>query len=70
MENYIIRIYRRDRRSPWKIVGLVESVEAGMKRAFSDLDQMREIIAAGKAAKSSRRRTQKKPANRDVDHES
>jgi len=53
MENYIIRIYRRDRRNPRKIIGIVESVEADMKRPFTDLDQLREIIALGGAANSN-----------------
>lgn len=52
MENYIIRIYRRDRRNLRKITGMVESVETDMKRPFTDLDQLREIIALGNAANS------------------
>lgn len=48
MENYIVRIYRRDHRNSKKITGLVESVEADVKKAFTDFDQLREILAAGR----------------------
>jgi len=40
MENYIVRIYRRDPNSPGKIVGIVEEVGGTEKRVFKNFDEL------------------------------
>ncbi len=40
MENYIIRIYRRDPNSPGKIVGIIEEVGGSEKRVFKNFDEL------------------------------
>ena len=45
---YIVRIYRREKDNPRVLVGLVEEVGKKGKRAFNDLDDLWEILTAGK----------------------
>ena len=40
MENYIVRIYRRDPHSPGKIVGIIEEVGGREKRVFKSFDEL------------------------------
>ncbi len=53
MDNYIIRIYRRDPSDPRKIVGIAESVESDEKRNFTDFDQLQEFIGMGRTIEDS-----------------
>jgi hypothetical protein len=48
MESYIVRIYRRSETIPHKLIGVVEEVEAGEKRAFTNLQELWEILDPGK----------------------
>jgi hypothetical protein len=51
MENYIIRIYRRDPADPHKPVGMVEIVETSETRAFTQASELVDIIcSAGDSA--------------------
>ena len=45
MENYIVRIYRRDEDDPHGVTGLVEFVETGEKRTFSRLSELATLLA-------------------------
>ena len=61
MENYIVRIYRRDQNRPDEIAGLVELVEAEKKQAFKNMDELSQILCSPekknpKRKKSSQRR--------------
>lgn len=47
MESYVVRIYRRDKQDPQKIIGLVEMVESAGKEAFADFDELRRILSGG-----------------------
>jgi hypothetical protein len=40
MENYIVRIYRRDARDPARIVGIVEEIGGTKKRVFKNFDEL------------------------------
>ena len=40
MENYIIRIYRRDHSNPERLTGLLESVERGTRHPFHTLNDL------------------------------
>jgi hypothetical protein len=44
VDNYIIRIYRREKDNPRKLVGVVEEVGVQGKKAFTDLDDLWEIL--------------------------
>lgn len=45
MENYIVRIYRRDKYRPDLLVGLVQAVETGKIRSFRTLSELTTILA-------------------------
>jgi len=44
MENYIVRIYRRDEQDDRKIAGLVEIIEADEKKSFASFEELRRIL--------------------------
>ncbi len=44
MENYIVRIYRREKDNPRLLVGLVEEVGSAGKKAFNSIDDLWEIL--------------------------
>ena len=48
VDNYIVRIYRREKDNPRVLVGLVEEVGKKGKRAFNGLDDLWEILNVGK----------------------
>ena len=43
-ESYIVRIYRRDKKYPAGIVGLVEVVETGQVSRFLDLEELSAVL--------------------------
>ncbi len=47
--NYIIRIYRRDRSDPEKIYGILEDIESGLKHRFTSFANLKKILAAAEA---------------------
>ncbi len=57
MDNYIVRIYRREKDNPRLLVGLVEEVGAPGKKAVNNLDDLWEILnAAGRRTGIGRNR--------------
>jgi len=44
LDNYVIRIYRRDKSDPRLIVGIVEEMHSRRKRGFNTFDELREIL--------------------------
>ncbi len=56
MDNYIVRVYRRDSKNPDQIVGLVELVEAEEKKSFANYDELREILGITSGKKDRWRR--------------
>ena len=44
MDNYIVRIYRREKDNPRLLVGLIEEVGVSGKKAFNSLDDLWEIL--------------------------
>ncbi len=44
LENYIIRIYRHEKNDPLKIVGTVEEVGMEGKKAFTNYDELWDIL--------------------------
>lgn len=45
MENYIVRIYRRDADDPNKVAGVFESVEQETENTFTNLDSLVSLLA-------------------------
>ena len=59
MENYIVRIYRRDEVDPHKVAGVFESVEQETENTFTNLNSLVSLLATectGKEAADSERR--------------
>jgi len=48
MGSYIVRIYRQEKNNPRKLVGVVEEVGVKGKRAFTNIDDLWEILSASK----------------------
>jgi hypothetical protein len=46
MENYIVRIYRRDTVDPSKIAGVFESVEQETEKTFTSLNSLMSLLAS------------------------
>ena len=44
MENYVVRIYRRQKTQPEKVVGLVEHPENGSTERFSGMSELVNIL--------------------------
>lgn len=44
MENYIVRIYRRDETDPDKVAGTFESVESENRKAFTSLSSLIDLL--------------------------
>ncbi len=49
MENYIVRIYRRDCSDPEKVTGMLESVEKETRQPFHSIDALRSLLSAAPA---------------------
>lgn len=45
MENYIVRIYRRDETDPDKLAGVFESVENETRNTFTSLNSLIDLLA-------------------------
>jgi hypothetical protein len=50
MENYIVRIYRRDSDDPSKLTGICESVEKETRDSFNTLGKLVSLISPARAA--------------------
>jgi len=44
MESYIVRIYRRNRKNPRVLAGVVEKVGEDLKEGFENIDELKEIF--------------------------
>lgn len=56
MENYIVRIYRRDHDESVKVAGIVESVETEKKQAFKNMDELARILCSSERKSSPKRK--------------
>ncbi len=59
MDNYIVRIYRREKDNPRLLVGLVEEVGVSGKKAFNSLDDLWEILNGQKSGDKKYQRNKK-----------
>ncbi len=46
MENYIVRIYRRDQKDPDKVHGLLESVERETQQPFQTITALQSLLTS------------------------
>ena len=53
LDNYVIRIYRRDKSDPRLMVGTVEEIGKKEKKGFNSFDELREILVS-KARRAQR----------------
>jgi hypothetical protein len=61
MDNYIVRIYRRDLRHPERLVGVVESVERESQQRFHTAHELLAILVESRTGKQQpNRRTERK----------
>ncbi len=44
MENYIVRIYRRDANDPEKVTGMLESVEYETRQSFHSINALQALL--------------------------
>jgi hypothetical protein len=49
MDSYIVRVYRQEENNPRKLVGVVEEVGVKGKRAFTNVDDLWEILSSSKS---------------------
>lgn len=49
MQNYVLRIYRRDALHPGRVVGIVENVDSGESTAFQDIAELMRILGGDDA---------------------
>jgi hypothetical protein len=49
LANYVLRIYRFDRKKPGHLVGFVEEVGGKGKKAFTNYDELWEILSHSKS---------------------
>jgi len=49
LANYVVRIYRFDRKNPRQIIGFVEEIGGKGKKAFTNYDELWEILSSSKS---------------------
>lgn len=55
LANYIVRIYRFQKNKPVNLVGVVEEVGTKGKKAFTNLNELWEILSSSKEMKNQER---------------
>ncbi len=59
LANYIVRIYRLDKKNPRHLVGVVEEVGVKGKKAFTNYDELWDIIISSKRKNRDRKKVRK-----------
>jgi len=59
LANYIVRIYRFDRKNPRHIVGFVEEVNGKGKKAFTNYDELWDILSGSKSIRPQGKKWEK-----------
>jgi hypothetical protein len=59
LANYIVRIYRLDKKNPRHLVGVVEEVGVKGKKAFTNYDELWDIIISSKRMSRDRKKVRK-----------
>ncbi len=58
--DYIVRIYRFDKKNPHHLVGVVEEIGVKGKKAFTNYDELWEILISSKSTMQKQRRKEVK----------
>lgn len=58
--DYIVRIYRLDKKNPRHLVGVVEEVGVKGKKAFTNYEELWEILISSKSTTQKQRRKEVK----------
>ena len=66
MESYLIRIYRREKDNPERIVGIIEEIDTKEKHSFKNMSELGKIIcpAMEKTGQKGKHRVLKRKTNR------
>ena len=59
LENYVLRIYRREKNDPRILVGVVEEVGVEGNKAFTNLDELWFILNSSKAETTKNKKRNK-----------
>ncbi len=54
MDSYVVRVYRQEKDNPSKLVGVVEEVGVKGKRAFTNIEDLWEILNHRGAAQAKK----------------
>ncbi|MGZ8428821.1 MAG: hypothetical protein ACXWWV_04435 [Candidatus Deferrimicrobiaceae bacterium] len=63
LDNYIVRIYRRDKSDPDRIVGIVEDIASNVQRRFTGFQELSKILVAAER-RSPRKKWGRLPAKK------
>lgn len=44
MDSYLIRIYRRSKKDPQQVVGVVEEIDSGLNRSFRGMAELANML--------------------------
>ena len=61
MENYVLRIYRREKKDPRILIGVVEEVGVEGNKAFRNLDELWSILNSSKTGTARTKKGAKSP---------
>jgi len=59
LANYIVRIYRLDKKNPRHLVGVVEEVGVKGKKAFTNYDELWDIIISSRRMTRDQKKVRK-----------
>jgi hypothetical protein len=59
LKNYILRIYQYKKNNPGRFVGVVEEPERKEKKAFTNLDELWEILNQGRRRAGANKKREK-----------
>ena len=59
LANYIVRIYRLDKKNPRHLVGVVEEVGVKGKKAFTNYDELWDILLSSKSVRQKQNQKRK-----------
>jgi hypothetical protein len=61
VDSYILRIYRQEKKNPRMLIGTVEKVGKRGRAAFTNMDELWEIVDEGKDGKAKMRKVKNEP---------
>ena len=65
LANYVVRIYRFDRKNPRQVIGFVEEIGGKGKKAFTNYDELWGILNSPQSCKSHEKMDYEKTERED-----